>query len=76
MEDITKTQNLNSHYTTSTKVAKPERIVVKGPDYIPEHQLYTDRKANERLSAIEADVYESIQKTPRKRNKNKFLGIF
>ena len=76
MEEIKSTQNLNAHYTTSSKVEKPQRVVVKGPDNIPKYHLYTDKEANERLYALETDVYEAIQKTPKKKNKNKFLGIF
>ena len=76
MEEIKQTQYLNSYYTTSSKVDAPKRVVVSGPDNVPKYHLYTDREANEKLHAIENDVYESIQKTPKKKNKNKFLGIF
>ena len=76
MEEINQTQNLNSHYSTSSKVAKPQRVVVSGPENIPKYHLYTDKEANEKLYAIEGDIYESIQKMPKKKNKNKFLGIF
>jgi len=76
MEEIKQTNNLDAHYTTYSKVAKPQKVVVSGPDNIPKYHMYTDREANEKLKAIEYDVYESIQKTPKKKNKNKFLGIF
>ena len=63
MEEINQIQDLNSHYTTSSKVEKPQRVVVNGPENIPKYHLYTDREANEKLQAIEYDVYEAIQKT-------------
>ena len=75
MDEITQTQNLNSHYTTVAKVTKPQHVVVNGPDNIPKHHTYTDKEANERLASLNQDVYESIQRTPKKNNK-KFLGLF
>lgn len=75
MEGITQTQNLEAHYSTSSKVEKPKRVVVEGPKTIPTNHIYTDKEANERLAAINNDVYESVQNTPKK-NKKKFLGIF
>ena len=76
MEEISQTQNLNAHYTASPKVAKPQHIVVNAPNNIPQYHIYTDREANERLSAVESDVYEAVQRTPKKKNKKKFFGIF
>ena len=68
-------QNLNAHYTTQAKVAKPERVVVDGPDNIPKYHIYTDREANEKLTALNNDVYISVQKAP-KPKKKKFFGLF
>ena len=75
MNEISETQNLNAHYTNSPKVAKPQRVVVNGPDNIPVYHIYTDAEANARLEEINNDVYEAVKRTPKK-NKKKFLGIF
>jgi len=76
MDDITTTQNLNAHYTTSPKVVKPKHIVVNGPENVPQYHLYSDKEANAKLEAINYDIYEAVQRTPKKKNKKKFLGIF
>ena len=68
-------QNLNAHYTTQAKVAKPEKVVVEGPENVPKYHLYTDREANEKLTALNNDVYISVKNEPRQ-SKKKFLGIF
>ena len=75
MEEISQAQNLNAHYTSSPKVTKPKNIVVSAPNNIPKHHIYTDQEANEKLCALNNDVYEAVQRTPKK-NKKKFLGIF
>lgn len=68
-------QNLDAHYTTSPKVEIPQHVVVQGPETIPQYHIYTDREANIKLETLNNDVYEAVQKTPKK-NKKKFLGIF
>ena len=68
-------QNLNAHYTTQSKVEKPERVVVNGPENIPKYHIYSDKEANEKLTALNNDVYISVKNTPKK-SKKKFLGIF
>lgn len=72
---IPQTENLNAHYTTSPKVVKPKHVVVQGPENIPVYHTYTDREANIKLEQLNNDVYEAVQRTPKK-NKKKFLGIF
>ena len=75
MEGISQTQNIEAHYSTSDKVEKPKRVVVEGPKNIPTRHIYTDKEANEKLEAINKDVYESVQSTPKKAKKG-FFGIF
>lgn len=75
MDEINQTQNLNAHYTNTPKIQKPEHFVAVGPNNIPKYHTYTDKEANERLEALNNDVYEAVQRTPKK-NKKKFLGIF
>lgn len=76
MNEIPKAQNLEAHYSTSTKVAKPEHVVAEGPDSIPKYHIYTDNEANQKLKTLNNDVYEAVQKTPEKKKRKKFLGIF
>lgn len=76
MNEISQPQNLEAHYTTSAKIEKPKHVVADGPDSIPKYHVYTDREANMKLSAIEKDIYESVEKAPKKSKKKKFLGIF
>ena len=75
MNEISQTQNLNAHYTTEYKIQRPQHVVVTGPDSVPKYHVYTDSEANEKLIALNNDVYESVQKEP-KPQKKKFLGIF
>ena len=71
----TQMQNLNAHYTTQAKVTKPERVVVSGPDNVPQYHIYSDKEANEKLTALNNDVYISVQKAP-KPKKKKFFELF
>ena len=75
MNEIQQTENLNAHYTTSPKVVKPKYIVVNAPENLPVYHIYTDREANIKLEQLNNDVYEAVQRTPKK-SKKKFLGIF
>lgn len=68
-------QNLNAHYTTQAKVAKPERVVVEGPNDVPKYHIYSDKEANEKLKALNNDVYISVQNAP-KPAKKKLFGLF
>lgn len=75
MAEINSTYNLNPYYTSTPRVKKPEHVVATPPEKIPEYDIYTDRKANKRLTEINADVYEDYKKTP-KPKKKKFFGLF
>lgn len=75
MSKIEQKQNIEAHYSTSAKVAKPQRVVVEGPNNIPKHHTYTDREANIKLESLNNDVYESVKKTSKKNKRKKFLGI-
>ena len=76
MNEIYQTQNLNAHYTTTPKVQKSKRVVVEGPENIPDRKhLYSDIEANKKLEAINNDIYVAVQREP-KPSRKKFLGIF
>ena len=76
MSNITENANLEPHYANNSKVTSKDKVVVKGPEEIPRYQLFNDAKANIRLSEIDRDIYEDSKKIPKKKDKNKFLGIF
>ena len=69
-------QNLNAHYTKNTKIELPKNAVAQGPQSMPEVHLFNDFDANERLSAINQDIFESTQKVTKPKKKKKILGLF
>ena len=62
MSEVNNIQNLNSHYSTNTKVEKPERVVVTGPNSLPTVHLFNDKDAKKRLKAINQDIYVDYKK--------------
>lgn len=67
--------NLNSHYTSQTKVEIPKHVVVNGPDVIPGQHVYSDIDARKRMRAINNDIYQSVKSEKAKDSKN-FLKVF
>lgn len=68
--------NINAHYTNEPKVKRTQRQVASAPGILPTHHIYSDREANERLSALNQDVYDSVKSVPVKNNKKKnFFGL-
>ena len=67
--------NLNSHYSSQTKVEIPQRVVVSGPTALSGQHVYNDIDAKKRMRAINDDIYQSakVQKTQENR---KFLKVF
>jgi len=61
-EVINENQNLNSYYTTLQKVDKPERIVVNGPESIPNQHVFNDREATLKWRKMNNDIYEGAKK--------------
>ena len=69
--------NLNSHYSKNTKIELPKNTVASAPQNIPEVHLFNDFDANDRLSAINQDIFESTQRVAKPhKKKKKFLGLF
>ena len=48
---------LDSYYTTNVKAQRPSRPVAKAPDALPGFHVYSDRDANNKLRAINQDIY-------------------
>jgi len=76
MPEISESQNLNAHYTTNAKIVRPSNVVASGPENIPKVHLYNDADANNRLKAINKDIFVDSQKIPRQTKNKKFLGLF
>ena len=71
-------QNINSHYTSATKVTKPQKLVVSGPQNVPSMHLYNDIDAKKRISAYNAEIEQQskeYRKNPAKQFWKVFLGI-
>jgi len=77
MSEVTKNQNLNSYYTTSQKVDKPERIVVNGPESIPNQHVFNDREATLKWRKMNNDIYEGAKKEEKKKSNvlNFIIGV-
>ena len=57
MAEISNTQNLNAHYSTNAKVQRPARPVAYAPNSLPKPHLINDTDANNRMKAINQDIY-------------------
>ncbi len=67
--------NLNSHYSTNSKVDRPNRPVAMAPTSLPKAHLFNDKDANKRMKAINQDIYVDSKKEERKSGIT-FLKIF
>jgi len=77
MNEVNQTYNLNSHYTSTSKVEKPKHVVAQAPDQIPQYSILTDQKARKRLSDLDRDIFVEYDKVPKEsKKKKKFLGLF
>ena len=54
--------NLNSHYSTNSKVDRPNRPVAMAPTSLPKAHLFNDKDANKRMKAINRDIYVDSKK--------------
>ena len=69
---ISHTQNLEAHYITSDKTQRPDHLIAQPPTSIPKTHLFDDKDANERLKAINQDIYDGYKKEDN-REKNNFI---
>ena len=71
-----KSQNLDAHYSTTSKVTKPEtRVVVEGPPYVENKAVFSDKEANKKIRELDRDVYQQSKKE-KNSEKRKFWSIF
>lgn len=75
MPEISNSQNLNSHYSTNAKVVRPYRPVASAPIDLPKPHLFNDNDAENRLKAINHDIYIDSKKEENKKGWN-FVKIF
>ena len=75
MSEVLNNQNLNSHYSTNAKVHRPSRPIANAPQSFTKPHLFDDNDANNRLKAINQDIYNA-SKNEEKRPLKNFLKIF
>ena len=75
MAEISNTQNLNAHYSTNAKVQRPARPVDYAPNSLPKPHLFNDTDANNRMKAINQDIYIDSKKEENRAGFN-FIKIF
>ena len=68
-------QNINSHYSSNSKTSRPQRVVVSGPTTIPQQHLYNDIDANNRLKALDEEIYQ-ISKNEKNKSFKNFCKVF
>ena len=63
MAQISNNQNLNAHYSTETKVKRPNKTVANAPSNLPNNKMpYYDREATKRMQAINESIYNDCKK--------------
>ena len=75
MSEVTNNQNLNAHYSNETKVQRSNRRIATPPDALPKMHLFNDKDANNRIKAIDKDIYLDSKKEEKKQGTN-FVKIF
>ena len=75
MSEISSNNNLEAHYSTSAKVVRPTRPVASAPSALPNVHLFNDTDANNRIKAINQDIYQNSKKEENKAG-IKFLKFF
>lgn len=75
MPEISNTQNLNAHYSTNSKVERPEHAVAQAPGTIPNGYKFNDRVANKKMQTICNDIYVDT-KSEQSSDGKKFVKVF
>lgn len=57
---------IDSYYTTNAKAQRPLNPVAKAPETLPSFHLYSDRDANNKIRAINQDIYVERKKEDKK----------
>ena len=64
---------LEGHYSCDTKIKRPAMTVADAPAVLPKHALFSEKEANRRMKALNADIYEGTKKEKSKNEFNKSL---
>lgn len=64
---------IEAHYTTETKVKRPKINAAEAPAVLPQHHLFSDKDAQQRMNSINSDIYEGTKKEKSKHEFNKSL---
>lgn len=64
---------LEGHYSTETKVKRPNVTAAEAPAVLPRHTLFSEKEAKQKLNEINADIYEGAKKEKSKNEFNKSL---
>lgn len=75
MQDVSNNQNLNAHYSNNAKVKRPSRPVASPPESLSKPHLFNDRDANNRIKAINQDIYLDSKKEENRSGLN-FIKVF
>lgn len=65
--------NIGSYYTTETKVQRPKIQAAASPQSLPSHHLISDKELSDKMSQINADIYQGAKKERSKYEFNKSL---
>lgn len=70
--------NIDSHYSSETKIIKPKRQVAFAPANLPTTHVYSDKDARQKMAAIDYDIYQGTIKEKKKHefDKSFFIKIF
>ena len=75
MSEVINSQNLKPHYSSDAKVQRSKRAIATPPDVLPKVHLFSDKDANNRIKAIDKDIYLDSKKEKNKEGMN-FVKIF
>lgn len=80
MNEIDSTQNfnLNSYYSSDTKIKHPTKNIAQAPIILPKAYSFSDKDADRKMQFINADIYTKTKQenAEHKFNKKTFFKIF
>lgn len=64
---------LEGHYSTQVKVKRPKTSVAQAPEVLPKHNLFSEKEAEQKINAINNDIYAGAEKEKKKKEFNRSL---
>ena len=68
-----KNNYLEGHYSTETKVKRPNIVAAEAPAILPKQKLFSNQDADKKMQQINTDIYEGAKKEKTKNDFNKKL---